>query len=59
MVEGEALIRNQAKAILYRDVIRDQDGMMLAKDAGLEALQALERRTNAKVMTGRVSAWCG
>jgi hypothetical protein len=57
MTTGEALIRNQAKVILYRDIVRDMDGVALAKDALREALEPLQRRMAAKVVTGRIAPW--
>jgi hypothetical protein len=57
MTTGEALIRNQAKLIIYRDIVRDMDGVALAKDALREALEPLQRRMAAKVVTGRIAPW--
>jgi len=57
MTSGEALIRAQAKALLYRDVIRDMDGVAIAKDALGEALEPLMRRRAAKVQIGRIAPW--
>jgi hypothetical protein len=57
MTSGEALIRNQAKVLLYRDIIRDMDGVGAASQAMAEALSVLSRKTNAKVMTGRITPW--
>lgn len=57
MTNGEALIRNQAKVIIYRDILRDADGVALATAALAEALEPLKRRMAAKVMTGRVAPW--
>jgi hypothetical protein len=59
MTEGEALIRAQAKVIIYRDVVRDADGIAIARDALAEALGPLQRRMAAKVATGRIAPWCG
>lgn len=59
MVEGEALIRHQAKAIICRDVIRDMDGVTLAKDGVLEAVQSLERKAAGKMAAGRITPWRG
>lgn len=57
MTDAEALIRNQAKLIIYRDIVRDADGVAIAKDAIAEALDPLQRKTSAKVMTGRIAPW--
>jgi hypothetical protein len=57
MTEGEVLIRNQAKLILYRDLVRDPDGKALAEQALAEAEWALSRKTSAKTMTGQQAAW--
>lgn len=59
MTDGEALIRAQAKLILYRDILRDPDGRELAREALAEALGPLTRRMAAKVATGRIAPWCG
>lgn len=57
MTNGEALIRAQAKILLYRDIIRDMEGVATAKDALAEALDPLTRRRAAKVQTGRIAPW--
>jgi len=57
MTNGEALIRAQAKILLYRDIVRDMEGVALAKDALAEALEPLMRRRSAKVQTGRIAPW--
>lgn len=57
MTSGEALIRQQAKLIIYRDITRDPDGVALAERGLAEALENLRRRTFAKVATGRIAPW--
>lgn len=57
MTRGEALIRNQAKYILYRDILRDAEGMSTAATALQEAQWQLERKSAAKTYTGRQAAW--
>lgn len=57
MTDGEALIRNQAKIIIYRDIVRDAEGVQLAMAALAEALDPLKRRMAAKVMTGKITPW--
>lgn len=57
MTSGEALIRNQAKLILYRDVTRDEAGAQAAQIALGEALAPLKRRTMARLNTGRIAPW--
>ena len=57
MTEGEGLIRAQAKIILYRDIVRDMEGVSLAKDALAEAYGPLERKMAAKATTGRIAPW--
>lgn len=57
MTEGDALIRHTAKKLLYRDVLRDAVGLQMAMTAEAEALAALERKTAAKIGTGRIAAW--
>lgn len=57
MTNGEALIRQQAKLIIYRDITRDPDGVALAERGLAEALENLRRRTFAKVATGRIAPW--
>lgn len=53
MTEGEALIRNQAKLVLYRDVLRDNEGKSNAGEAISEAEWALKRKMAGKAYTGR------
>jgi len=57
MTSGEALIRQQAKLIIYRDITRDPDGVALAERGLAEALENVRRRTFAKVATGRIAPW--
>lgn len=57
MTEGETLIREQAKLLIYRNLLRDEVGMKLAKDAIAEAQWALKRKAAAKTMVGTVKAW--
>lgn len=57
MTEGEGLIRAQAKLILYRDIIRDMEGVSIAKDALAEAYEPLKRKAAAKTNTGRIAPW--
>lgn len=57
MTDGEVLIREHAKMILYRDVLRDPDGETNASKAVVEAEWALKRRMAAKVATGTMRAW--
>ena len=47
-VEGLDLIDARARIILYRDYLRDPDGMALAKDAETEALTKLRRETRRR-----------
>ena len=57
MTEGEGLIRAQAKIMLYRDIVRDMEGVSLAKDALAEAYGPLERKMAAKATTGLIAPW--
>ena len=57
MTEGEPLVRNQAKVIIYRDIVRDADGKGLAEQALAEAEWTLSRKAAAKNMTGVQAAW--
>lgn len=57
MTEGEPLIRQQAKLILYRDVLRDAEGISGAMAAIPEAEWRLKRLMAAKAYTGRQAAW--
>ena len=57
LTEGEVLIRQSAKHIIYRDVIRDAEGMQLAL-AGMTLEEAsLKRKMAAKAYTGVQRAW--
>jgi hypothetical protein len=55
--DGEALIRSEAKLILYRDILRDTEGAQLAASAVDRALEALQRKAVAKLGTGRIAPW--
>ena len=57
MTEGEPLVRQQAKYILYRDVIRDAEGKAGAGEGIQEAQWQLERKMAGKLYTGRQAAW--
>ena len=57
MTEGEALIRHQAKFIIYRDIVRDADGRALSAEGIQEAQWSLERKMAAKAYTGTQRAW--
>lgn len=56
MTDGEALIRAQAKLIIYR-TLRDMEGLSIAKDELAEALDPLKRKMAAKAFTGRIAPW--
>ena len=56
-VPPSALIRAQAKFMLYRDILRDADGKALASEAIEEAQWQLERKMAAKTFTGTQRAW--
>jgi len=57
MVEGEQLIRQQAKYLIYRDIIRDGEGKALAAEGLQEAQWQLERKAAGKLYTGTQRAW--
>lgn len=62
MTEGAGIIRGQAKVLLYRDVLRDPDGVALAKQQIAEAggnpdPQSAKRKMAAQAYTGRQRAW--
>jgi hypothetical protein len=68
MTEGEGLIREQAKLQIYRDVLRDAEGIANAQQAiygGMSPdgspilghLESLKRKMAGKVYTGRQAAW--
>lgn len=56
MTEGAQLIRNRAKMIVARDVLRDPELASLAGQAELEALARLRRETRRRLSGGRVKA---
>jgi hypothetical protein len=57
MVEGEPLIRQQAKYIIYRDIVRDAEGKANASEGIQEAQYQLERKAGGKLYTGTQRAW--
>jgi hypothetical protein len=57
MIEGEQLTRAQAKYLIYRDIVRDQEGKALASEAIQEAQWQLERKAAARTYTGTQRAW--
>lgn len=50
--EAYSLILNEAKAILYRGLLRDPEGLMLSKDARQETLTMLRRETRQRSTSG-------
>ena len=57
MTDGAAIIRAQAKMLLYRDLLRDADGVQLAMDQLARATDAAKRKMGAQAYTGRQKAW--
>lgn len=57
MTEGELLIRNQAKVLLYRLPLRDAEGAAFAQQGVDEAFASLTRKRDAKAATGRIPPW--
>jgi hypothetical protein len=57
MTEAEPLIRSYAKMLIYRDVLRDNDGASMAVEAVKEAQAMLGRKMAAQAFTGRQRAW--
>jgi hypothetical protein len=62
MTEGAAIIRAQAKILLYRDLLRDPDGVALATQQLIEAggnpqPSSAKRKMAAQAFTGRQKAW--
>jgi hypothetical protein len=57
LIEGEPLTRQQAKLILYRDLLRDQAGRTAAAEGVQEAQWMLERKATAQNMTGVQRPW--
>jgi hypothetical protein len=57
MIEGEQLIRQQAKYLIYRDLVRDAEGKANAAEGIQEAQWQLERKAAGKIYTGTQKAW--
>lgn len=57
LIEGELLIREQAKVMLYRFPLKDADGMQLSQQAADNAFASLTRKMNAKATTGTTPPW--
>lgn len=57
MTDGAAIIRAQAKMLLYRDVLRDAEGYGLAQGQLVEAQAAAKRKMAAQAFTGTQKAW--
>jgi len=55
--EGADLIAGRTRMTLYRDVLRDAEGVALAKDAISEAESALNRKTVMALGQGRVRGY--
>lgn len=55
MVEGEELIRNHAKGLVYDDVLRNANMATASFNKALLARRKLENRYTLKVSTGQVS----
>jgi len=57
LTEAEPLIRQHAKMVLYRDVVRDAEGGALAVEGMKEAEHMLKRKMAAKAFIGTQRAW--
>jgi hypothetical protein len=57
--EGEMLIREQAKVILFRFPLKDPDGMHLAQSGADNAYAGLKRKMAAKAGVGLMGVWRG
>jgi hypothetical protein len=62
MTDGASIIRAQAKILLYRDLLRDDEGMALAVQqlvaaGGNPSPTSARRKMAAQAFTGRVRAW--
>ena len=57
MTDGASIIRAQAKILLYRDILRDVDGVALAANQLDEAVAACKRKMAAQAYTGVQKAW--
>ncbi len=57
MTEGQHLIRAQAKLLLYRDVLRDVGSAQIAESERDDALESLQRKSEAKLSSGTLDAW--
>jgi hypothetical protein len=62
MTEGGGIIRGQAKLILYRDLLRDDEGVALATDQIVRAggnpdPASAKRKMAAQAYTGRIKPW--
>jgi len=55
--EGEILIREQAKVLLFRFPLKDADGMQLSQQGVDNAYASLTRKMNAKATTGTTPPW--
>ena len=58
-IEGEMLIREQAKVMLFRFPLKDQDGMSLAQGAADNAYSSLKQKMGAKLGVGLMGSWRG
>lgn len=56
MTDAAKLIRNRAKAILYRDVLRDPPNALAAEKSEMDALAALKRQLGGQ-QTNTLQAW--
>jgi hypothetical protein len=57
--EGEMLIREQAKVLIFRFPLKDPDGASLSQSAADNAYISLKRKMSAKVAVGLMGSWEG
>jgi hypothetical protein len=62
MTDGAGIIRGQAKVLIYRDVVRDMEGVALARAQIVEAggnpdPASAKRKMAAQAYTGTMKAW--
>lgn len=56
-INGEAIVRHQVKSMIYRDLLRDDNGAARSQQALLEVIASREKRNELTASVGRIAPW--